>query len=90
MNTLAEIAEDPMLNGRTLPTRLQVLAQRMARNEWADAGYPQRACGSRIAKARTACAESGSPSSESEQGPRLARRTAHFGIRRTVRYVWIV
>ena len=41
MNTLKEIAEDPMLNGRTLPTRLQVLAQRMARNEWADASYPQ-------------------------------------------------
>ena len=31
MNTLREIAEDPMLSGRTLPTRLQVLAQRMAR-----------------------------------------------------------
>jgi hypothetical protein len=41
MNTLREIAEDPMLNGRTLPTRLQVLAQRMARGEWADASYPQ-------------------------------------------------
>ncbi|MBB0025191.1 MULTISPECIES: STY4528 family pathogenicity island replication protein [Burkholderiaceae] len=41
MNTLREIAEDPMLGGRTLPTRLQVLAQRMARNEWADASYPQ-------------------------------------------------
>ena len=41
MNTLREIAEDPMLNGRTLPTRLQVLAQRMARNEWVDASYPQ-------------------------------------------------
>ena len=41
MNTLREIAEDPMLNGRTLPTRLQVLAQRMARNEWAGASYPQ-------------------------------------------------
>jgi hypothetical protein len=41
MNTLREIAEDPMLNGRTLPTRLQVLAQRMARNEWPQASYPQ-------------------------------------------------
>ncbi len=41
MNTLREIAEDPMLNGRTLPTRLQVLAQRMVRNEWEDASYPQ-------------------------------------------------
>jgi hypothetical protein len=41
MNTLREVAEDPMLNGRTLPTRLHVLAQRMARNEWVDANYPQ-------------------------------------------------
>ena len=42
LNTLREVAEDPLLNGRTLPTRLQVLAQRMARNEWADASYPQQ------------------------------------------------
>ncbi|EOX6815106.1 STY4528 family pathogenicity island replication protein [Pseudomonas aeruginosa] len=28
-NTLKEIAEDPLLTGRTLPTRLQVLAQRL-------------------------------------------------------------
>ncbi|WP_413730209.1 STY4528 family pathogenicity island replication protein [Sodalis sp. RH22] len=32
-NTLREIAADPLLSGRTLPTRLQVLAQRMARQE---------------------------------------------------------
>ena len=43
MNTLREIAEDPMLNGRTLPTRLQVLAQRMARHGWAEGSYPQEA-----------------------------------------------
>lgn len=29
-NTLQEIAEDPLLSGRTLPSRLQVLTQRMA------------------------------------------------------------
>ncbi|PXV70696.1 STY4528 family pathogenicity island replication protein, partial [Sinimarinibacterium flocculans] len=34
MNTLKEIAEDPLLSGRTLPTRLQVLAQRMERHGW--------------------------------------------------------
>ena len=43
MNTLKEIAEDPMLTGRALPTRLQVLAQRMARHDWTEASYPQEA-----------------------------------------------
>jgi hypothetical protein len=42
MNTLREIAEDPLLSGRTLPTRLQVLAQRMARHGWTTPGYPQK------------------------------------------------
>ena len=55
MNTLREIAEDPMLNGRTLPTRLQVLAQRMARNEWADASYPQAPVDHESEEGRTAC-----------------------------------
>lgn len=43
MNTLREIAEDPLLSGRTLPTRLQVLAQRMARHGWTTGSYPQGA-----------------------------------------------
>ncbi len=43
MNTLKEIAEDPMLRGRALPTRLQVLAQRMARHDWPEESYPQEA-----------------------------------------------
>ena len=30
LNTLQEIADDPMLSGRTLPSRLQVLAERLA------------------------------------------------------------
>ena len=30
LNTLREIAEDPLLSGRTLPSRLQVLAERLA------------------------------------------------------------
>jgi hypothetical protein len=37
-NTLKEIAEDPLLQGKTLPTRLQVLSQRLARQGWQDAG----------------------------------------------------
>jgi hypothetical protein len=34
--TLKEIAEDPLLNGRVLPTRLQVLSQRLASQGWTD------------------------------------------------------
>ncbi|MBB1610802.1 MULTISPECIES: STY4528 family pathogenicity island replication protein [unclassified Pseudomonas] len=45
MNTLREIAEDPLLSGRTLPTRLQVLAQRMARHGWTTPSYPQEGAG---------------------------------------------
>ena len=41
MHTLKEIAEDPLLSGRTLPTRLQVLAQHVARHGWATPSYPQ-------------------------------------------------
>jgi hypothetical protein len=33
-----------MLNGRTLPTRLQVLAQRMTRHGSAKESYPQEVC----------------------------------------------
>src|SRR5690606_36498762 len=37
-NTLKEIAEDPLLDGRTLPTRLQVLLQRSSNTL---GSYPQ-------------------------------------------------
>lgn len=37
VHTLKEIAEDPLLQGRTLPTRLQVLSQRLAAQGWAQA-----------------------------------------------------
>ena len=40
-NTLKEIAEDPMLSGRTLPTRLQVLTQHLAAHGWSNGSYPQ-------------------------------------------------
>jgi hypothetical protein len=40
LNTLHEISEDPLLTGRLLPTRLQVLAERMARGGW-EQSYPQ-------------------------------------------------
>ncbi|HEX7640211.1 MAG TPA: STY4528 family pathogenicity island replication protein [Burkholderiaceae bacterium] len=41
VNTLREIAEDPLLAGRLLPTRLQVLTQRLAAAGWTQAGCPQ-------------------------------------------------
>lgn len=41
-HTIHELAEDPMLCGRSLPTRLQILAQRMAHDRMPDhERYPQ-------------------------------------------------
>ncbi len=69
MNTLREIAEDPMLNGRTLPTRLQVLTQRMARNEWADTSYPQEPVDHESEEGQAVLLRNlNGPSSESEAG----------------------
>ena len=73
MNTLREIAEDPMLNGRTLPTRLQVLAQRMARNEWLDASYPQEPVDHESEEGQDGLLRNlETPSSKSEAGPKPA------------------
>ena len=70
MNTLREIAEDPLLSGRTLPTRLQVLAQRMAQAWLDDAGLSTRRCRTtNPKKARMPCFGMRAPSSESEAGP---------------------
>lgn len=42
VRTLQEVTEDPLLNGHALPTRLQVLAQRLASQSWsALESYPQ-------------------------------------------------
>lgn len=41
LNTLKEIAGDPLLSGRTLPTRLQVLAQRLGQADVCLGSYPQ-------------------------------------------------
>lgn len=43
LNTLKEIADDPLLSGRTLPSRLQVLAERLASQGIATTeSYPQQ------------------------------------------------
>ncbi|GKS88723.1 STY4528 family pathogenicity island replication protein [Acidovorax sp. SUPP2539] len=55
LHTLQEIAEDPLLNGRVLPTRLQVLADRLA-------------CGGMDALHGTETCPQEAPSHESEGG----------------------
>ena len=73
MNTLREIAEDPLLSGRTLPTRLQVLAQRMARHGWTTPGYPQEGADHESEEGQDALLRNAArPSSESEAGPKPA------------------
>ena len=73
MNTLKEIAEDPLLSGRALPTRLQVMAQRMARHGWTTPGYPQEGAAKESEEGQEAFLRNAPPpSSESEAGPKPA------------------
>jgi hypothetical protein len=43
VNALKEIDADPMVDGRMLPSRLQVLMQRLGGQGWTMSGYPQAA-----------------------------------------------
>ena len=73
MHTLKEIDEDPLLSGRTLPTRLQVLAQHMARHGWTTPSYPQEGVGHESEEGKDGLLRNAEhPSSESEVGPKLA------------------
>ena len=73
MHTLKEISEDPLVSGRTLPTRLQVLAQQMAGHDWATASYPQKGAGHESEEGQETPLRNGErPSSESEVGPKPA------------------
>ncbi|SFT71277.1 STY4528 family pathogenicity island replication protein [Paraburkholderia aspalathi] len=79
--TLHEISEDPLLNGRLLPTRLQVMSERLARQGWTtlstgddsdtatSASYPQddRTHDSE-GSSNTLLRNAEAPSSESEAG----------------------
>jgi hypothetical protein len=68
VQTLKEIAEDPMLSGRTLPTRLQVLAHRMATES-----YPQEAVDHESEEGSQALLRNAdAPSSDSEAGSKPA------------------
>ncbi|MCB1598152.1 MAG: hypothetical protein KDI87_10615, partial [Gammaproteobacteria bacterium] len=70
IHTLKEIAEDPLLSGRALPTRLQVLVQRLASQGWSTAeSYPQDETIHESEEGQEALIRNGeSPSSESESG----------------------
>lgn len=74
LNTLQEIADDPMLSGRTLPSRLQVLAERLAdQGITASESYPQEDAVHDSEEGPASLLRNGDrPSSESEAGPKPA------------------
>ena len=73
MHTLRDISEDPLLSGRTLPTRLQALAQHMARHGWTTPSYPQEDVSHESEEGPEAPLRNGErPSSESEVGSKPA------------------
>jgi len=74
LNTLREIAEDPLLSGRTLPSRLQVLAERLAsQGITATESYPQEDAAHESEEgAPSLLRNADDPSSESEAGPKPA------------------
>src|SRR3989344_9486027 len=74
LNTLQEIADDPMLSGRTLPPRLQVLAERRAdQGITATASYPHEDAIHDSEEGPASLLRNGErPSSESEAGPKPA------------------
>lgn len=74
LNTLKEIAEDPLLSGRTLPSRLQVLAERLAsQGVGAHESYPQDDATRESEEGPTSLLRNpDDPTSESEAGPKPA------------------
>lgn len=71
LHTLQEIADDPLVSGRTLPSRLQVLARRMA--EGGFDSYPQGSAPHESEEGRDGPLRNGARlSSESEAGPKAA------------------
>lgn len=71
--TLQDIAEDPLLTGRRLPTRLQVIAQRMAQGGWSEESYPQEEAVHESEEGKNTLLWNGeAPSSESEAGRKPA------------------
>ena len=70
LHTLTEISEDPLLAGRTLPSRLQVLAARLAsQGIGTHESYPQQAAAHDSEEGAESLLRNGErPSSESEAG----------------------
>jgi len=74
LHTLKEIREDPLLSGRTLPSRLQVLAQRLASQGIATTeSYPQEDATHESEEGISSLLRiRDDPTSESEAGPKPA------------------
>ncbi len=74
LHTLKEISEDPLLSGRTLPSRLQVLAERLAsQGVTATESYPQEDATHESEEGVTSLLRNPhDPTSESEAGPKPA------------------
>ncbi|MGK8716303.1 STY4528 family pathogenicity island replication protein [Pseudomonas aeruginosa] len=74
LNTLREIAEDPLLSGRTLPSRLQILAERFAsQSVGAHKSYPQEDATHESEEGPTSLLRNpDDPTSESEAGSKPA------------------
>ena len=78
-HTLKEIADDPLLSGRTLPTRLQVLVHRLASQGWRAAeSYPQDETIHESEEGQEALIRNGGPlSSESKAGENPCETALH-------------
>lgn len=76
-HAIQELGEDPMLSGRVLPTRLQVLAQRMAQGGIsAGESYPQAQTSHESEEGCDALLRNGKPpSSDSEAGTKASEIT---------------
>ncbi len=74
-HAIQELGEDPMLSGRVLPTRLQVLTQRMAQGGIsADESYPQAQTSHESEEGCDALLRNGEPpSSDSEAGTKASK-----------------
>ncbi|NMG56335.1 STY4528 family pathogenicity island replication protein [Aromatoleum aromaticum] len=71
MHSIKEVAEDPLLSGRKLPTRLQALAQRMVGHGWMPKSYPQGDIDHDSEEGQDGLLRNAEhPSSESEAGPK--------------------
>ncbi|MFZ4823914.1 hypothetical protein CQW32_04645 [Pseudomonas putida] len=74
--TIQEISEDPLLSGRVLPTRLQVLAQRMAQGGVSPLeSYPQERPDHESEEGKNALLRNGEPPSSDSEASTKASKT---------------